>query len=164
MIVTSRLTLVPPSEESIPKMVKWLNDPDVTRYSEQRHRKHTTTSQRIYISMLSPPHKYLEIRSGDSPIGTITAYVDQNNDVADVGILIGEKSLWGKGYGAEAWKVFCDHLLGNGIRKVECGCMSVNFGMKHICRKTGMQYEGRRFAHFLVGQDTVDMLTFGRFQ
>jgi RimJ/RimL family protein N-acetyltransferase len=150
MIVTRRLTLVPPSDESIPKMVEWLNDPDVTRYSEQRHQKHTVPFQRIYIGMMTRPHKY--------------AHVDPYNDVADVGIMIGEKSLWGKGYGAEAWQAFCDYLLGNGIRKVECGCMNINFGMKHICRKTGMNYEGRRFAHFLVGEDTVDMLYFGRFR
>jgi RimJ/RimL family protein N-acetyltransferase len=164
MIVTRRLTLVPPSDESIPKMVEWLNDPDVTRYSEQRHQKHTVPFQRIYIGMMTRPHKYLEIRTNDTIIGTITAHVDPYNDVADVGIMIGEKSLWGKGYGAEAWQAFCDYLLGNGIRKVECGCMNINFGMKHICRKTGMNYEGRRFAHFLVGEDTVDMLYFGRFR
>ena len=114
--------------------------------------------------MMTRPHKYMEIRTDNTIIGTITAHVDPYNDVADVGIMIGEKNLWGNGYGPEAWQAFCDYLLGNGIRKVECGCMSINFGMKHICRKTGMNYEGRRFAHFLVGEDTVDMLYFGRFQ
>ena len=165
MIVTSRLTLVPPSDGSIPKVVRWLNDPDVVRYSEQRHRKHTAVFQKAYIEMMTKHrHKYMEIHKNGSVIGTISAQVDANNDVADVGIMIGEKTLWGKGYGAEAWKAFCDYLLGNGIRKIEAGCMSINFGMMHICRKTGMYYEGRKHAHFLMGDDTVDVLYYGRFQ
>lgn len=164
MIVTSRLTLKLPSEDLIPTVVKWLNDADVTRYSEQRHHKHHANFQKIHIAMMRDPHTYMGIYNNSTIIGTISALVDGYNGVADVGILIGEKALWGKGYGAEAWKAFCDHLLGSGIRKIEAGCMSINFGMMHICRKTGMHYEGRRTAHFLVGDDTVDVVYYGRFQ
>ncbi len=48
-------------------------------------------------------------------IGNINAYVDVENSVADVGIMIGERSAWGQGYGTEAWQAVCNYLL------KECG-------------------------------------------
>lgn len=164
MIVTSRLTLRPPSLDSIPLVVQWLNDPKTMRYSEQRHRHHVANQQQVYVGMMTtPPNKYLEICDERSIIGTISANVDKHNDVANVGILIGERVEWGKGFGTEAWQAFCDHLLGNGIRKIEAGCMAINFGMINIFRKTGMHQEGTRAQHFLVGNDLVDEVQWCRF-
>ena len=164
MIVTSRLTLKPPSDESIPKVVGWLNDKDIMRYSEQRHKLHTADLQRVYLwVMAAPPHKYMEIHYGNALIGTISAIVDECNSVADVGILIGEKKVWGKGFGTEAWKAFCDHLLESGIRKIEAGCMGINFGMIRVFRKTEMHLEGKRSGHFLIGNELVDLIQYARF-
>ena len=164
MIVTKRLTLKPPSDESIPKVVGWLNDKDIMRYSEQRHKLHTADLQRVYLLvMAAPPHKYMEIHYGNALIGTISAHVDEYNSVANVGILIGEKKVWGKGFGTEAWKAFCDHLLKSGIRKIECGCMGINFGMIHIFRKTGMHHEGSKSGHFLYGDELVNETMWARF-
>ena len=166
MIVTSRLTLTLPSpeyEERMEKIVGWLNDPDTMRYSEQRHLNHHVSLQKVYIAMMHEPNKYMEIHYGKSLIGTISAKVDRNNDVADVGILIGERRVWGKGFGTEAWKAFCDHLLGHGIRKIEAGAMAINYGMIHVFRKTGMHEEGRRSGHFLVGNELVDLTMWARF-
>ena len=134
LITTDRLRLLPPSHSTantIQTMVNWLNDPDVVRYSEQRHEKHDAESQQHYITETD---LFREIHVRDYPdgegnrkfIGTITASIDKNNSVADIGILIGAKEEWGKGYGTEAWTAFCEHLLGHGIRKVEAGCMSFN--------------------------------------
>ena len=164
MIVTRHLTLTSPSSDSVPKVVGWLNDPETMRYSENRHRKHSVDLQQIHILMMTgSPHRYMEIRYGDALIGTISARVDEHNSVADVGILIGEKKVWGKGYGTEAWQAFCDYLLGSGVRKIEAGAMAINFGMINIFRKTGMHEEGKRSDHFLVGNELVDMVMWARF-
>jgi [ribosomal protein S5]-alanine N-acetyltransferase len=165
MIVTRHLTLTPPSSDSVPKVVEWLNDAETMRYSEQRHRNHSVDFQQIHILMMTGnQNKYMEIHYGDALIGTICAHVDEPNSVADVGILIGDRKVWGKGFGTEAWQAFCDHLLGNGIRKIESGAMAINFGMINIFRKTGMHEEGKRSDHFLVGNELVDMTMWARFQ
>jgi [ribosomal protein S5]-alanine N-acetyltransferase len=164
MIATSHLTLRPPSDGSIPTVVGWLNDPETMRYSEQRHKHHAENLQSMHVWMMTaPPHKYREIHYGNALIGTISADVDEHNSVANVGILIGERKVWGKGYGTEAWKTFCDHLLVNGIRKIEAGCMGINFGMIHVFRKTGMHEEGKRSGRFVVGNELVDEVQFARF-
>lgn len=143
------------------QMVDWLNDPEVVRYSEQRHHKHNTESQLEYIT--DGPKEFRTIHTSDAFIGTIAAHVDENNSVANVGILIGEKKEWGKGYGTEAWQAFCDYLLGHGTRKIEAGAMACNFGMIHIFRKTGMHLEGHRSGHFQLNGELVDMALWARF-
>jgi RimJ/RimL family protein N-acetyltransferase len=163
VITTKRLTLglYHQGKGHLETMVRWLNDSSITRYSEQRHQCHDVESQLHYV--MDGPRIFREIHAEEKFIGTITAHIDEDNSVANVGILIGEKSEWGKGYGTEAWIALCDHLLNNGIRKVEAGAMSINLGMIHIFRKSKMFYEGRRHAHFLCGQETVDMVLWGKF-
>lgn len=162
--MTERLRLVPSVMDPSPihRNVQWLNDPKVVRYSEQRHRQHTYESQFHYVG--NGPSIFREIHADDAFIGTITATIDRNNDVADVGIMIGEKSVWGNGYGYEAWAGFCDYLFENGVRKIEAGAMSENRPMIGIFRKYKMEYEGRRSEHFLLGEELVDMVLWGKFR
>ena len=165
IIVTKRLQLKPlnMSEDSIRTQVKWLNDPEVTRYSEQRHRKHDFYSQLGYLTHFGGgPDRFVEIYLGEKMIGTMTAYVDVENSVADMGIMIGDKESWGRGYGAEAWQAFSDTLLVTGIRKIEAGCMAANYPMMSIARKTEMIVEGRRIDHFYFEDELWDMVLWAR--
>ena len=143
-IETPRLSIVPFAETHLtPRYVGWLNDPEVVRYSEQRHHAHTLESCRAYRqSFADTPHCFWAIVSHDpniGHIGNINAYIDMQNGVADVGILIGEKTVWGQGYGSEAWQAVCRHLLHErGLRKITAGTLCVNHGMQNIMRRAGM--------------------------
>jgi len=165
-ITTDRLLLVrseqwPVHSSRLQRMVSWLNDKEVVRYSEQRHKHHTLETQQQYIQ--DGPDVFREIHAGDRFIGTISAYIDKPNGVADVGILIGDKSVWGKGYGTEAWIAFCDSLFSNKIRKIEAGAMSINSRMIGIFRKSGMHFEAFRENHFLHEGEPVHMVMWGKF-
>jgi RimJ/RimL family protein N-acetyltransferase len=149
--------------------VDWLNDPEVVRYSEQRHKIHTVESQIAYVmSFLGSQHTLRSIVIDDGNtglfIGSLTAYIDPYNSVANVGILIGHKASWGKGYGTEAWIMFCNSLFESGIRKIEAGCMSINVGMIEICRKYKMEREGTRPEHFVYQGLGCSLLQFGKFR
>lgn len=149
--------------ERLEQMANWLNDPEVVRYSEQRHRKHDWESQFYYVN--EGPDIFREIHAGESFIGTITAHIDRHNAIADVGILIGDKSVWGQGYGTEAWIAFCDHLFLREVRKIEAGAMSANTGMIRIFVKSGMTFEGFRDDHFDLGDGKyAHMVMWGKFQ
>ena len=168
MISTKRLEIhfsapIDRPTKSIETQVRWLNDPEIVRYSEQRHKKHNLETQKSYLGhFVSSGNKFGEVYLDVKLIGTVTAYIDKPNSVANVGILIGEKSIWGQGYGHEAWRGFCNYLLDNGARKIEAGMMGINFGMIHICRKYGMQQEGRLTDHFWIKDQLVDLVMFGK--
>src|SRR5262249_4384577 len=97
--------------------------------------------------------------------GNITATHDEPNNVSDVGILIGEKHLWGKGFGKEAWDAVCSWLLsrdGGAVRKLEAGCMKTNLGMLALLRHSKFVQEGERLNHFLVAGAPISAMLFGR--
>jgi ribosomal-protein-alanine N-acetyltransferase len=166
VLATSRLVLEPYTAGRVTDQhVAWLNDAEVVRYSEQRHKKHTLETQHRFLNEFPlDSHIWLiSLRERDTiSIGTITAYIDRHNRVADMGILIGEKSLWGRGYGAEAWDVVIDGLFSAcDIRKIECGCMATNAPMIALAKHSGMKREGHRVCHFLLENGWTDLVIFG---
>jgi RimJ/RimL family protein N-acetyltransferase len=143
----------------------WLRDKDVVRYSEQRHREHTLSSQLKYITSFVGKSKLwgIYLKEGNQHIGNVSAMHDAPNDVADVGIMIGDTELWGRGFAAEAWKAACGFLLGGGgIRKLEAGCAGTNAAMLKIIKGSGFKPEGERPGHFLFDGAPISMVLFGR--
>lgn len=170
-IVTDRLTIVPFGEEHLTeRYVAWLNDPEVVRYSEQRHTHHTLKSCRAYWRSFQDTSNFFWAlvtrdlpgrQAGSLPgyIGTMTAYRDEANSVADVGILIGERSAWGQGYGFEAWQAICQWLLTIArVRKITAGTVSENKAMLAIMEKAGMVPDGSRKSHTLINEKPVDVV------
>jgi len=148
------------------RYVAWLNDTDVVRYSEQRHRRHTLESCRAYrVSLAGTPHKFWAIEVPTlGHVGNITATVDPANRVADLAILLGERNAWGRGIGTRAWMLALEWLLGpGGMRKVTAGTMAENKAMLAIMKKSGMEEEGRRRAQFLLDGRPVDAVLVARF-
>ncbi len=169
-IETRRLRIVPFSEEHLTlRYVSWLNDPEVVRYSDQRFRTHTLESCREYWqSFASTSHFFWAIVARDSQlghIGNINAYVETPHKLADVGIMIGERSAWRGGYGSEAWMAVCDYLIYEaGIRKVSAGTLSVNKAMLGVMRRAGMIEDGRRIRQCLYEGHEVDVIHMALFR
>lgn len=160
---TPRIFIQTPDMLEAEMFVHWLNDPEVVQFSEQRHLKHTIESQRDYWTLNSPNVHAIYLSHTNIPIGSVSYQIDPCNKVANVGIMIGDKSVWGKGYGFEAWRATCNYLFYSGVaRKVEAGCMLANAAMVTICEKYGMHPEGNKVDHFLLGDRKINMLMFGK--
>ena len=89
--------------------IRWLNNKELMKYSEQRHHTHTLQSQRKYLASFDHVHSFFwEITPHDMqyPLGSATAYCDWQNKTADIGILIA--AFQQRGYGTEAWQAVCD--------------------------------------------------------
>ncbi|QAA30940.1 GNAT family N-acetyltransferase [Clostridium manihotivorum] len=62
---------------------------------------------------------------------------------ATVGIMIGDKNYWGKGYGTDAMKVLLDFIFNNmNINKVKLSVFSFNTRAKKSYEKCGFVVEG----------------------
>lgn len=148
------------SSEELEITVDWLNDSLLMKYSEQRHKTHTIKSQIDYIHSLVEPHQYRKIVCNGIYIGTISAIIDVQNRVADVGILIC-RGLGGLGHGTKAWRLFCGELSDLKVRKIEAGCMAKNTAMIRIFEKNSMRLEGTRRYHFQTSEGYDHMLLYG---
>ncbi len=148
----------PFTQREIDLVVSWLNNKELMKYSEQRYLTHTQASQLRYIHGFKEPDQYKKITVEGKCIGSVNAYIDQINSVANVGILIGAPHV-GKGYGPIAWGTFCGSLR---ARKIEAGCMAKNKAMIRIFEKNAMRLEGTRNYHFQTGKDQYDdMVLYG---
>lgn len=165
---TTRLRFEPFAERHLSeRYVAWLNDPVVVRYSQQRFRAHTLDSCRRYAAGFagSPSRLYaLVARDLDRHIGNLTIGVEPNDRVASVDILIGERDLWGKGYGAEAFSAACDFALGSfGMRKVFTGTMAVNAPMLKLMAAARLVEEARFARHYLWEGREIDKVFAARY-
>jgi RimJ/RimL family protein N-acetyltransferase len=164
VIETGRLRIVPFAEEHLtPRYVAWLNDPDIMRFSEQRHLTHTLeTCRRYWRSFDGSGNSFWAIVARDATfghLGNMTVHVDQRHSVADIGILIGQRSVWGQGYGTEAWRAMCEHLFSDkAIRKISAGTLATNAPMLGIMRTVGMVDDGRRIRQHVEEGDEVDLV------
>ena len=167
-ITTARTTLRPFSDDHLTtQYVGWLNDPETVRFSELRHRKHSLEDCHSHIEGLRVGGHHFwaieQLATPQSHIGNITAYIDRNNNTAEVSILIGAPTGRGQGFGAEVWCAVVDHLIEiETVRLVHAGTMAINAGMLRIFEKSGMRIEGKFPAHFLLNGAPVDLVRAAR--
>jgi len=150
------------------RYIGWLNDPDVVRFSNQRFKTHDqASSSRYFASFEGTDNLFISIRdiSSDAPLGTMTAYISRHHGTVDVGIMIGEKCVWGSGYGQDAWNTLAKWLFRRGdIRKLTAGTMRNNQGMIKLMERSGMHLEATRRKQELLGTEAVDILYYAKFR
>lgn len=164
-----RLNIRPFTEADISDTyLRWLNDPEVTRLSNQRFRTHDYATSLAFVRSFdgTDNHFLLVTRREDrTPIGTLTVYASRHHGTADVGIMIGERSVWGGGYGQEAWDLVLGWLLSEpAIRKVTAGTLAVNIGMVRLMARSAMTHEATRRAQEIVDGKPVDVVYYARFR
>ena len=167
VVASRRLVIEPFDAACISKeYLSWLNDAEVMRFSNQRFRSHTAASARDYIaSFEGTSNSFVAIRLADGGrmIGTMTAYVDEHHGTADMGLLIGDRTCWGQGYGLEAWSALMRQLFASRVRKVTGGALRPNVGMLRIMERSGMHLEAVRSRQEIVDSVEQDVLYFARF-
>lgn len=166
---TDRLRIEPFGPQHLTeRYVGWLADPEVVRWSEQRHRQHTLASCRDYVATFDgSPNMLFAIVAKDTTLGhlgNLNVYVDERHGVADIGIMVGAREAWGRGYGREAWAAIMRALLEQPhIRKVTGGCIADNVAMVRIMQGCGMIQDGRRVKHYVYDGQAVDVVYFAAF-
>jgi [ribosomal protein S5]-alanine N-acetyltransferase len=165
---TARLVLRP-LKKPMQRNLAWLRDPEVMHFSQQKHQMHSLSSQMHYVnSFIGNSHLWgIWLADTGEYIGNVSATHDEPNNIADMGILLGETKYWGKGFGREAWKAACEWMLNKGqgnVRKLEAGCMRPNIPMIKIIRASGFSQEGELLNHFLLDGAPVSALIFGKMQ
>ncbi len=162
----TNVRLVPFEERHIrDDYIGWLNDKELMRYSRQRRIHHDRENCLEYLKGFRSTANHfwsIERRSDGKQIGTMTAYIDRENRVADVGILIGAPGARGTGLGREAWGLALDHLFrSEDMRKVTGGASAANAPMIRIFEHWGMLLEGTRRKQDLIDGEPCDVVLFG---
>ena len=155
-------------DDLTPTYVAWLNDTEVVRFSNQRFRHHDMASCSAYLAEFNGSDNLFLAIDGlveSRVIGTMTAYRNRHHSTVDIGIMVGDRGVWGRGYGLEAWVLLSDWLLGiGGMRKLTCGTLACNHAMRSIAERSGMVLEATRYAQEIVAGEPQDILYYARFR
>lgn len=113
----ARIWLRPPRMSDAPHVFHWERDDEVWRYDLHRPYSLTMkdflpTFERNYVRGNGRQFWFIIEDEQHTPIGTITYFnVDMRTGQAEVGLGIGDKTRWGKGYGAEAIHTLVQYLF-----------------------------------------------------
>ena len=144
----------------------WMKDPLVQRYLESRFVEHSLESLRAFIdAMNASKDNFLLgicLRSGRH-IGNIKlGPIEPHHRHAAIGLMLGERDTWGKGYAAEAIGLITDHAFADRkLRKLFAGCYAVNQASQKAFKRCGYRVEGRQTARWLCDGLPVDNILMG---
>ena len=148
----------------------WLNDPEVNRYTESRYVETTLADLGKYIgaALRSPGNFFFAIieKSMDAHVGNIK--IDSaisplwDHLVGEVGLIIGEKSCWGRGYASEAIELATQFAFETlRLHKLTATCYSVNPASAKAFLKAGYTQEAVRPSNAMCEGKYVDLILLG---
>ena len=147
--------------------LSWLNDRDLMKFSNQRFIHHDEKNSSIYLQSFAGTSNgffAVEDSCSGSLIGTMTVYFFERQRIADVGVLIGNKGVAGKGFGTDCWCAMIEWLkCQEVVRKITAGTVSINKPMLSLMRAADMQEDGRRREQDLIGNAPVDVVYYALF-
>jgi len=105
------------------------------------------------------------IKDKDQFVGTLRlANIDWRLKSAEVGIMIGDRSVWNKGLAKDAVTACCRYAFEDlGLRRLVAGTPEPNIAMRRCFERLGFKEEGRLRQHVPLGARMVDRILYGLF-
>ncbi len=149
--IITRSTIIKPisNNEITQNYISWLNDNEINRFLETRHKEQTESEVVAYINYLRNSRNCdmfaIFDKETNNHIGnlTITSFNTNNNGSVDFGIMIGNKMFRSIGIGAEVMISFIDFIFGyDSIKRISAGAASENFKSCKTLESIGFKREG----------------------
>ncbi len=141
-----KLKLLTPDDVT-PEYLEWLSDPDINQYLESRWSSYTLEDLRNYVKSVNNSNNFLfGIFLQDSKhIGNVKlGNINWIHRYADIGIIIGDKSCWGKGYGTKAIELATEYAFTElNLKHIMAGIYANNIASYKAFLKAGYREVGR---------------------
>ena len=150
MIEGKLVNLRPREMTDLERMHRWINDREVTRYLGVRYQMSLAAEEKWLSDHISQPMAYdrvsfcIETRDGVT-IGSIDFHhIVPEERKARLGVMIGEKDYWSKGYGTDAMVTFCRFGFDDmNLNRIDLTVFDGNERAIACYRKCGFVEEGR---------------------
>lgn len=145
----------------------WMKDPETNRFLESRFTTHSLESLHAFVSaMADDPLNLLAgifLNESGRHIGNIKlGPVDPHHDRAMVGLLIGDRSCWGRGFASEAISILTRFAFGRvGLHRLTAGAYADNVGSIRAFEKAGWRREGVLRSHWRAEGRYQDGISLG---
>jgi len=140
----------------------WMNDAETNQFLESRYKTWTTEDIIEYVKATNESTDNLLfglfLKENDEHIGNIKiGNINRIHKFADIGLIVGNKGRWGKGYGTEAIDLgsrYAFEVLG--LKKLTAGIYANNIGCYKAFIKAGYYEAGRFKKQRLYKEQYVD--------
>ncbi len=163
-LVGSHCYLSPPAADDAPLFAEWLNDPEIALpLGDEAY--HTLSMEALELDIESSQRRQDNLFTivdleTDCSIGRCLLFdVDAVNRSAMLGIFIGDKGYWGRGYGQEAIQLLLEYAFDLlNLNSIMLGVYEFNLRAIHAYEKLGFRVIGRRRQARIIGGKAYDAL------
>jgi RimJ/RimL family protein N-acetyltransferase len=147
--------------------LEWFNDPEVNAENGHHYWPFTPEEAAGYIERSARVRDEVTFAiaalDDDRHIGNVTLKrINAISHSAEFAIVIGDKSVWGKGYGKEIGRLVLDYAFDTlNLRRVYCATFETNIGMQKLALYLGMREEGRRREAAFKQSRFLDVIEYG---
>lgn len=143
------------------KYTAWLNDLETTSYLTLSSSVISLESERTFLENKSMAHNYAIVDSETNELLGNAGLADINHlhGTAEIGLFIGNKENWGKGYGTEALCLLLDYAYAKlNLHNIMLHVYS--FNERAICcyEKVGFKPAGRLREAYIMNRTKHDIL------
>jgi RimJ/RimL family protein N-acetyltransferase len=103
--------LSPIDINDVEKYTEWLNDPEVSKYFISYSQMVSIENEKEILAKLCKGHNYgiIDIKTNELIGNCGFGSIDHIDQIAEIGLFIGNKTFWNKGYGTEALSLLIDY-------------------------------------------------------
>ena len=160
----AQVRLRPHTEADLPNYVEWLNDPEVTQFT-QIEGPLTLEDEREWFQRVNAPDSNTRSRAievNGRHIGNCALHLYESGEMAGFGIIIGDKTQWSKGYGSAALRdLLRIGFEEMGLQRIHLTALGGNSRGIRCYEKCGFRHEGLRRRHFLKRGKWCDVVCMG---
>ena len=167
MILRGEKTILRPIAAShLPRFVRWLRDDDVRKGLSGNPKGPTLKQEKAWFAGLpkkkkSEKHFAIDTKDG-LHIGSASLRLDVTHKRAEIGILIGDKQAWGRGYGKEVMVLLMRYGFEKlKLHRIELGVYAYNTRAIALYKKLGFKLEGKKRDFILWKGKFYDELLMG---
>ena len=160
--------LRPHTPASLEPLMRWKNDAEIQRLSDDETYTFTREQTAATLERWMRPsddavHFAIGLPGREEPIGFLhLALIQRAHQRCRLGIVIGEKDLWGHGYGHQAVVQAIDHAFGElGLDRITAEAFADNPRSVRLLEGAGFVREGVMRENILRDGQRVDELVFG---
>lgn len=145
----------------------WFNDPDVTRFSSGGYYPNSVATQETYFDKVSKSDSDVVLaiieRGSERHVGNVGLHrIERIHRTAYLGIVLGDKSVWGRGIGARCWRAITDYGFSVlNLHKICATILDGNVASMKCAERSGFRVEGRQVKQMYKNGSYVDVFSLG---
>jgi len=147
VLTGDKVRLRPVSRDDLPSFLVWLSDADVTHHLGVAHLPQSLADEEEWFNDAAEDDAsfHWAIETLDCCLlGNIRLTIlDADSTTGELGVMIGDKSRWDKGYGTDAIRTLLDHAFSDlGLHRVQLTVDEDNYRGIRCYEKCGFRREG----------------------